>query len=300
MPRNPDLPCADCGKLLWRSATSLPPGQARCQPCRRLRPVTTVTSKPQVCQQCGNDFASTVMQRTCSASCGQLLRYTASPFKRECEVCGEPYKATCRKQRTCGRTCGVALRRASGKPWAPRERKSYPVCHVRPGECQQCGALFVSRGQGQPRKTCSRLCHDRLQQASRLALAVEQRRCPQCSQDFSCASNSTRRYCTEQCAKRRMRTDRRHYRERARRAGVAYEPINKRKVFERDKWRCGICKRKVNPKLTYPHPMSVSLDHIIPMSLGGPHWYVNVQCSHLQCNVDKSNGSAGEQLALVG
>lgn len=35
MPTIPDLPCADCGKLMWRGTTSLPEGRARCQPCRR-------------------------------------------------------------------------------------------------------------------------------------------------------------------------------------------------------------------------------------------------------------------------
>jgi type I restriction enzyme, S subunit len=30
MPRNRDLPCADCGKLMWRGKQSLPPGRARC------------------------------------------------------------------------------------------------------------------------------------------------------------------------------------------------------------------------------------------------------------------------------
>ena len=35
MPRNPDMPCADCGKPMWRGRTSLPPGQARCWDCRR-------------------------------------------------------------------------------------------------------------------------------------------------------------------------------------------------------------------------------------------------------------------------
>ena len=35
MPRSPDLPCAGCGKLLWRGTTSLPEGEAMCNPCRR-------------------------------------------------------------------------------------------------------------------------------------------------------------------------------------------------------------------------------------------------------------------------
>lgn len=40
MARRPDLPCADCGKLLWRDKTSLPAGQARCRPCRRSIPIS--------------------------------------------------------------------------------------------------------------------------------------------------------------------------------------------------------------------------------------------------------------------
>lgn len=35
MTRLPDLPCAHCGKLLWRTKTSLPKGQAMCHVCRR-------------------------------------------------------------------------------------------------------------------------------------------------------------------------------------------------------------------------------------------------------------------------
>jgi 5-methylcytosine-specific restriction endonuclease McrA len=33
--------------------------------------------------------------------------------------------------------------------------------------------------------------------------------------------------------------------------------------------------------------MSVSLDHVIPLSRGGNHEPGNVQCSHLACNVRK-------------
>ena len=34
MPHKPDMPCAKCGKLIWRSRTSLPEGGATCRPCR--------------------------------------------------------------------------------------------------------------------------------------------------------------------------------------------------------------------------------------------------------------------------
>jgi 5-methylcytosine-specific restriction endonuclease McrA len=70
-------------------------------------------------------------------------------------------------------------------------------------------------------------------------------------------------------------------------------------VYARDKWRCGLCHGKVNPKLRAPDPMAASLDHVIPISRGGSHTYANVQCAHLGCNVRKNNRGAGEQLALI-
>jgi 5-methylcytosine-specific restriction endonuclease McrA len=88
-------------------------------------------------------------------------------------------------------------------------------------------------------------------------------------------------------------------RKRARKFGVAYEPVDKRKVFTRDNWRCGICREKVDKRLRWPHQMAASLDHVVPLSRGGSHTYANTQCAHSRCNSAKSNGGHGEQLALI-
>lgn len=77
------------------------------------------------------------------------------------------------------------------------------------------------------------------------------------------------------------------FKARARRHGVPYEPINRRVVFDRDGWICGICGGPVDEA-------DASLDHIIPMSVGGGHLYANVQCSHLRCNVRKGARHGGE------
>lgn len=53
MPRRPDLPCAECGKLMRRSGTSLPEGKATCHPCRRSRnPRPSPNPKPCCCALC--------------------------------------------------------------------------------------------------------------------------------------------------------------------------------------------------------------------------------------------------------
>lgn len=65
------------------------------------------------------------------------------------------------------------------------------------------------------------------------------------------------------------------------------EKFDYREIYERDGWVCGICSEPVDPDLAWPDPMSVSLDHVIPVSRGGRHVRENAQCAHLTCNVRK-------------
>jgi 5-methylcytosine-specific restriction endonuclease McrA len=52
--------------------------------------------------------------------------------------------------------------------------------------------------------------------------------------------------------------------------------------------------------LHYQHPKAVSIDHIVPLSLGGHNTKANVQLAHLGCNISKGNRGGGEQLRLIG
>lgn len=257
------------------------------------------------CAACGEMFGSVrtsrgELARTCSKSCGQKLRYAGHVYSvkskrsRKCEVCSETYKPSYHGQRTCGRVCGWKLRQREAPPRPVR----YPASKVLYLTCQSCDAEFTAP---RHRAVCGKSCNSFY--ARRNYHPVERpavsRACAECGRRFESAHLS-KQYCVEACASRAQRRERRHPRERARRFGVAYEPVNRQRVFERDGWRCGICKGKVNPRLSYPHDMSASLDHIIPMSLGGGHLYVNVQLAHLKCNVDKGAEGVGDQLALLG
>jgi 5-methylcytosine-specific restriction endonuclease McrA len=47
--------------------------------------------------------------------------------------------------------------------------------------------------------------------------------------------------------------------------------------------------------------LAPSLDHIVPLSLGGsPDSPANLQLTHLRCNLAKRDRPAGEQLRLIG
>jgi hypothetical protein len=79
-------------------------------------------------------------------------------------------------------------------------------------------------------------------------------------------------------------------RARARRFGVENEYINKWEVFERDEWICGLCHEPVDREAKWPAWGFPSIDHIVPLAVGGAHVYANVQCAHLGCNLLKSDG----------
>ena len=98
---------------------------------------------------------------------------------------------------------------------------------------------------------------------------------------------------------RRLGSD---HRKRARHYGVDYEPIQRRYIYERDNGTCHLCGKKVKKSYsrTGYDPMGPTLDHIIPISKGGPHLKSNVALAHHICNTLKSDGAVGEQLLLVG
>lgn len=53
---------------------------------------------------------------------------------------------------------------------------------------------------------------------------------------------------------------------------------------------CALCGMPVDKHLKFPHPMSASVDHIIPVAKGGhPAAYENLQLTHLICNQVKSS-----------
>lgn len=70
-------------------------------------------------------------------------------------------------------------------------------------------------------------------------------------------------------------------------------------VAHRDRWTCYRCGEPIDPALRYPHPMSVSLEHIIDLDRGGnPYDPRNCTVSHLTHN--QSAGATAGNLKRQG
>ena len=68
---------------------------------------------------------------------------------------------------------------------------------------------------------------------------------------------------------------------------ISGEHINRLEIFDRDGWVCGICRTIIDKTIRLPSPMAATLDHVVPLALGGLHTKDNVQAAHHYCNQAK-------------
>lgn len=123
--------------------------------------------------------------------------------------------------------------------------------------------------------------------------------CDRCGTPFLALRKGSEpaRFCSNRCSKRASAS-----RRRARERTAEVEPYSRFAIFERDGWRCHICRRKVRRTAVVPHPLAPTIDHLLPLAKGGSDTAVNVATAHFLCNSIKGEraGSFGDQLALIG
>lgn len=77
---------------------------------------------------------------------------------------------------------------------------------------------------------------------------------------------------------------------RARAAGCqVVEDVDRIAVLERDGWTCYLCGADTRVTEDPFDPASATVDHVIPLSAGGPHTMANVRCACLRCNCSKAD-----------
>lgn len=145
--------------------------------------------------------------------------------------------------------------------------------------CGWCGDLlkpgrtkFCSAG-------CRALAHGEVRSTKRMS-RLDWRTCKDCGQDFSLYFGQAERCRPCQLAKRRAQ-----YRNHSR--------FWRREVFERDGWTCHLCGDGIDPDLSWPHPRSASIDHVVPISAGGADQPDNALAAHLRCNIVRGNAELG-------
>lgn len=218
-----------------------------------------------------------------------------TPREHVCEACGEPFTSPDKATRFCSGACANSVRR-----WTRT--------------CGMCGGQWEAKAPTD--LFCSATCREVAGRAHRaqvmvrpgfrerrwMALAVVRSlrkrwyagQCVRCGEWFVHDQPHTRT-CSRRCAGKLSKA-----RRRAVELEAFVEDVARWKIFERDGWRCQLCRKPVARTKSVPHPKAPVLDHIIPLAAGGTHEPSNVQCAHFLCNCLKGDRGGGEQLLLIG
>lgn len=246
----------------------------------------------KACAECGGQFTTTIStKRFCSRLCQrreERRRHRAEKRHYKdytCSECGKRYRANMNGKRKGDATyCSIECQ---GKAKAWRYRKVFS-CKVPWKECKRCTRTFLGRGAA---SHCHR-CVDESEPSSRRWVAGY---CIRCGDPFVGRWHPMWpcRYCSDRCNKKDGK-DRR----RARKREAFIEEVWRTKVYERDNWTCRICNKPVDREAQVPEHFAPTLDHILPLALGGDHSYANIQTAHFICN-SRKGASAEGQLAFA-
>jgi 5-methylcytosine-specific restriction endonuclease McrA len=209
----------------------------------------------------------------------------------------------------CGRLvvargwCGAHYRRwhlygdpLGGGPFQPSNASK--VCRI-----DGCGRVHFARGLCHPHDKRDRQHGDPEGGRGGIALGIPSR-VTLCLTDECGEPSRARGLCWSHLNRERYRENPEawagyNHERRARLRGTESEKFTPAEIYERDRWTCGLCRKKIRKELRWPHLRSASLDHVLPLSEGGSHTRANAQAAHLGCNLRKGTGGS-QQLSLIG
>lgn len=257
---------------------------------------TTAISRIKNCKQCGH---ATTRPQYCSVKCSQIARDRRlgvqawadrypERAERICVVCSSKFK-----RKTEGRDAGLCCSRQCGFVYVAWRGE-------RMRKVSQAKAEFRRWARRNKAITNKKI------EKQRLKIARAQRPCKMCGLPIGYKRTSTRQsdYCSKRCymqtaeSKQLRRTYR--LRRKMQKRVLTIETVNPIRVFERDGWICHLCGgMTIKDKRGTYHPKAPELDHIIPISKGGPHSYANTACAHRACNAAKGDSIAGQASLLA-
>jgi 5-methylcytosine-specific restriction endonuclease McrA len=257
----PTYPCTGCGvRIARRATTGRPP--SKCDACKAIK---YVAKKLRDAAALSAKTPPIVRDLSCTA-CG--IGFTrpgkSGPKPSRCPACSAAHATASRAAYSTRLSKSLASERA-----ARFERDG------RWSICERCERRVACSRTGKLRQRCSSCARLRRKEV----LAQWKADNPDAWQTISLRYTQKRR---------------------ALLAEVEHEDFDSSEIFERDKWHCGICGKRIDRSRKFPDPRSPSLDHVVPLSEGGAHTRANSRAAHFGCNSGRCNRGGNEQLALIG
>lgn len=289
--RDADPVCRTCGKSFKRAK---PTGQ-----------------KPKYCPECKPDRLRQLGREI--AARNYVRRVPGVPETFTCADCGGPFeflRGFGRVPTRC-RPCQATRTRSRLNEQRRAQRKS--TLRISGGKrtttCVTCKTELTCGPIGGLLRYCDPCRVEKIRERGRQRPYVPKPKPPRTIVCIDCNSSVTRsgrgagaqKRCAK-CAKKRARVIQKRMaaERRAWKYGAESERYEDAEIFERDGWRCGLCRKKINKRLKHPHLMAATVDHIFPFTKNGKNIRTNVHAAHRLCNQRKYNLGGGEQLMLIG
>ena len=203
--------------------------------------------KDGICKRCANPFQhiGRGSKLYCSEEC-KLLDYSEK-YSHVCIVCKRDFKSAREESKCCGTACGIAHTIALTRAKHDIENN----------QCERCGITFAAgKCDGKRRRFCSRICAYAFAKAH-----PELKRLPDLKRPGQAFSVKRRRYIKIAARPR--------------------ERVTIGDIIARDGAKCHICGIETDASVRALEP---TIDHVIPIALGGAHVLANVKLAHRVCN----------------
>lgn len=307
-------PCLICGAKTPPPLGNKPRKYCSALCCRRAtrskyKPKPKKPRPTAICPWCGEVFAR---PKKTSKFCSRACRNKSRTNFYICLNCDKKYTAKNRARcafKFCSRQCAFEARRLK-KKCAERPREvvnkiaswflswgddHWP--HVY--KCEACGGKMIQRHDGESKPARCVNCRPALRECVDCGSTAVKAYCKRCEPCFEAHNRESKRQSRRKSRResRRLKGNAGTFRSRCRQHGAHYTPIDRSLILERDGWTCQLCSSPLLDRHTFNHdgtvdPMSPSLDHVFPLSLGqnGPgHVAHNVISCCFACNSMKGD-----------
>lgn len=261
------------------------------------------------CKHCGKELSISQRERRkklfCSESCrfkhrdanGKKYTYGSA----SCETCLKQFDKSHRQQRFCSHACFRASLDWKATIARSNAKRAELAATTKTRTCMVCKTTFCGGGDKRRKGFCSQQCSAEYYRSRRRVYRARNQtkvhHCAVCG--ISLLSTSVvgigRRTCSRECS---IEWRRRHrVRMGAIRRGCILTEEIRCDIFNRDGWKCNICRRSVRRDARDPRHKA-TIDHIVPVARGGAHVYSNLQTLCKSCNSRKRDKLVDCQLFL--
>lgn len=309
-----DRECAQCGEAFGATSRLLSICTSSCRAQWNLEHDPLTSARPRVCVECGTGFSANKNGKACSGECQDAL---GARLKRESHERNK--EANNRRSREHSRKVRKEGYVPPGSRAKARRTHECAVCHQEftsgPGAkfcsyickaldwtgpraiygCIECGRAHIGwRGRDVCGDECKKI-HNAKTKASAPSGSAEYKReyGIQYRKDNIEHLREQKRLYDLRYPERKRDSRRRSkgYRNNAPK-GVPYSQDG---LLRTQGNRCHLCGQTMDlTKGTKGSPWTVSIDHVLPLSLGGLDCRTNVKLAHSRCNIKKHNRTMAE------